>query len=241
MKPAPQFNKVIAICIEDDPTMAQNIISNLIKTADKVMTEVTDQIHKYLEYDDERKLWENIAGTISEDWAQAHARVQEAAAELEKYKEDPAHKPLGLIGATLDSVFIEKAEKRYQKALSQFESIDESLQKTETVQFKFEKISAEFNAAQKKKAWIEQMDAALKKIKSNDDKLAALNMRDSLSVAIPVIKNDAPPTDEHLETLAQSLEQVIAALPKPEEKPQPVSPAKQLWMNFWRKSSLKTG
>jgi|AntRauTorcE11897_2_1112592.scaffolds.fasta_scaffold01918_2 DNA repair ATPase RecN len=240
LKPAPQLNKVIAICIEDDPTMAQNIISNLIKTADKVMTDVTDQIHKYLDYDDERKLWENIAGTMSEDWAKAHARVQDAAAELEKYT-DPTHKPLGLIGATLDSVFVEDAQKRYQKALAQFENIDESLQQTETMRFKFQEISAEFNAAQKKKAWIEQMDAALKLLKSNDDKIATLNMRDSLSVAIPVINNDTPPTEEYLETLAQSLQQVIAALPKPPAKPQPVSPAKQLWMNLWRKPAGKTG
>lgn len=74
----------------------------------------------------EQQIWHLMARTVSSRWASAYATLQ-AAQQRMTYLHSNENKPLGSIGAALESEYTNAAEVAYLSAQSDFTMIDESL------------------------------------------------------------------------------------------------------------------
>jgi len=76
----------------------------------------------------ENDYWAKLAATFSDEWNKSHKALLLAKHELNQLH-SPDQTPLGLIGSSLESIFTEEAEERYNNALANFTLEDEKLHK----------------------------------------------------------------------------------------------------------------
>lgn len=73
-----------------------------------------------------QQIWHLMARTASPDWARAYASLQSAQQQV-AYLDNTDNKPLGAIGAALESEYTVAAENAYLAAQSHFTLLDEKL------------------------------------------------------------------------------------------------------------------